>query len=130
MEFRGRGGILHNKCFYRATYQDEKLAAIGKETILPLANKISAQRAHARDKPKTFDDSIMADENVCMAFAKLVGPLHVVSCHADVDEFPPCLATYTSPIQADATWVLFEPSARHYSALVLRESNSGKFFLA
>ena len=87
MEFRGE--ILHNQCFYRATNQDEKLAAIGKETILPLANKISAQRAHARDKPKTFDDSIMADENVCMAFAKLVGPLHVVSCHADVDEFPP-----------------------------------------
>ena len=79
------------------------MAAIGKETILPFANKISAQRAHARDKPKTFDDSIMADENVCMAFAKLVGPLHVVSYHADVDEFPRP-ATYTSPIQADATW--------------------------
>ena len=58
----------------------------------------------------------MADENVCLAFAELVGPLTVISMELEDDE-ELHVASYSSPVAAERTVVLFEPSKRHYSAL-------------
>ena len=85
-----------------------------KKEILPLANEVARSRAHALNAPRKFDGSIMADENVCLAFCKLVAPLSVVSvAHGQL-----CVAVYASPVWADEVSVFFEPERQHYSALV------------
>ena len=58
----------------------------------------------------------MADETVCLAFAKTIGPLTVVSKANAID-----VALYSSPLEVERTIVLFEPTRRHYSALLLLE---------
>ena len=60
----------------------------------------------------------MADETVCLAFAKTIGPLTVVSVSkANAID----VALYSSPLEVERTIVLFEPTRRHYSALLLLE---------
>jgi hypothetical protein len=60
----------------------------------------------------------MADETVCLAFAKPIGPLTVVSVSkANAID----VALYSFPLEVEHTIVLFEPTIRHYSALLLLE---------
>ena len=60
----------------------------------------------------------MADETVCLAFAKPIGPLTVVSVSkANAID----VALYSFPLEVEHTIVLFEPTRRHYSALLLLE---------
>jgi hypothetical protein len=103
----------HNACFYLSCEQGQQAyAAQLKALIVPLANQISRKHTHNMDKPRTYNGSVHADANVAEAFARLVGPLNIVTIIAWDNV---TLAKYPSQHDGPETWILH--SKNHYCSL-------------